>query len=168
MYIYYNMSHYAVTLCSRYLLHHRVHRVAPATFWRTLENLAQPGEGGRRTPIPFHYIYHHVQGCGVRYSWEGRYTPPPYFYTTPICTMWIPSFRLYPHMYSVLQIFPIFTPSMYCTVCPTTLHATVCLLFLCVPVPSTILCAYSMSMPLAPMSTQLYALQSTPLYALIL
>jgi hypothetical protein len=33
-----------------------------------LEKLAQPS--------PFHYIYHHIQICGVRSSWEGRYTPP--------------------------------------------------------------------------------------------
>ncbi len=38
---------------------------------------------------------------------------PPYFYTTPICTLCIPSFRLYLYMYSVLQIFPIFITSMY-------------------------------------------------------
>ncbi len=25
---------------------------------------------------PFHYIYHHIQSCGVRSSWEDRYTPP--------------------------------------------------------------------------------------------
>jgi hypothetical protein len=34
----------------------------------TVEKLAQP--------TPFHYIYHHVQSCGVRSSREGRYTPP--------------------------------------------------------------------------------------------
>ncbi len=27
------------------------------------------------TPTPFHSIYHHVQSCSVRSSWEGRYTP---------------------------------------------------------------------------------------------
>ncbi len=39
-------------------------------------------------PIPFHCIdvYHHVQSCSVRSSWEGRYTPP-YFYCTPISTL---------------------------------------------------------------------------------
>ncbi len=38
----------------------------------------QPGEGGPVgcTPSPFHSIYHHEQSCGVRFSWEGRYTPP--------------------------------------------------------------------------------------------
>ncbi len=41
-----------------------------------MENLAQAGEGGGCTPIPFHYIYHQVQSCGVpvRSNWEGRYT----------------------------------------------------------------------------------------------
>ncbi len=28
------------------------------------------------TPTPFHPNYRHVQSCGVRSSWEGRYTPP--------------------------------------------------------------------------------------------
>ncbi len=42
-----------------------------------MEKLAQPGEGGGGcTPTPFHYIYHHVLSCSVRYSCEGRYTPP--------------------------------------------------------------------------------------------
>jgi hypothetical protein len=69
---------------------HRVHRVATATFWRTFQHdgkLTQAGEGGGCTPPPFHYIYHHVQGCGVPYGYEGRYTPP---------------FLLYPYMYSVV------------------------------------------------------------------
>jgi hypothetical protein len=30
-----------------------------------IEKLAQAGESGGSTPIPFHYIYHHVQSCGV-------------------------------------------------------------------------------------------------------
>ncbi len=41
-----------------------------------MEKLAQAGEGEGCTPAPFHYIYHHVQSCGVQSSWEGRYTPP--------------------------------------------------------------------------------------------
>ncbi len=32
--------------------------------------------GGGHTPYPFHFIYHHVQSCGVRSSWDGRYNPP--------------------------------------------------------------------------------------------
>jgi hypothetical protein len=50
-----------------------------ATFWRTsimMEKLAQPGEGGGCTPIPFLYIYHHVKNCGVRSIGEGRCTLP--------------------------------------------------------------------------------------------
>jgi hypothetical protein len=52
-----------------------------------MEKLAQPSKGGGGCicplPTPFHYIYHHVQSCGVRSNWEGRYTPlistlPPY------------------------------------------------------------------------------------------
>ncbi len=31
-----------------------------------MEKLDQAGEGGGCTPTPFHYIYHHVQSCGVR------------------------------------------------------------------------------------------------------
>ncbi len=38
---------------------------------------AQLGEGGGCTSSPFHCIYyHHEQSCGVRSSWEGKYTPP--------------------------------------------------------------------------------------------
>ncbi len=32
--------------------------------------------GWESTPTSFHYIYHHVQSCGVRYRWEGRFTTP--------------------------------------------------------------------------------------------
>ncbi len=35
---------------------------------------AQPGVGGCNA-LPFHFIYHHEQSCGVRSSWEGIYTP---------------------------------------------------------------------------------------------
>ncbi len=42
-----------------------------------MEKSAQPSEGGGvYAPPPFHCIYHHKQSCGVRSSWEGRYTPP--------------------------------------------------------------------------------------------
>ncbi len=41
-----------------------------------MEKLAQAGEGGGCTPIPFHYIYHHIQSCSVSSSWVGRYTHP--------------------------------------------------------------------------------------------
>ncbi len=40
------------------------------------KNKPRSGEGGWRTHTPFHYIYHHVQRCGVRSIWKGRYTPP--------------------------------------------------------------------------------------------
>ncbi len=46
---------------------------------------AQSGESGGCTPSPFHSIYHHEKSCGVRFSWEGRYTL--YFSSTPICTL---------------------------------------------------------------------------------
>ncbi len=41
-----------------------------------METSAQPGEEGRCTPTPLHYIYHILQSCGVRSSWEGIYTSP--------------------------------------------------------------------------------------------
>ncbi len=116
------MSHYAVTLCSRYLLHHRVHRVATATFWRTLENLAQPGEGGRRTPTPFHYI--------------STITYIVVVYATAERADKLPSFLLYPYMYSTLSCkyspsnLPPDRNAMYV---PTALHASVCVIFFCVP-----------------------------------
>ncbi len=68
---------------------HRVHtewqRPLSGVYSIMMETLAQAGEGGGCTPTPFHCIYHHVQSCGVRSSWEGRYTPPistlPYMYS---------------------------------------------------------------------------------------
>ncbi len=55
---------------------HRVH-----TEWQwphsiMMEKLARASEVGGCTPTPFHYIYHHVQSCSVRSSWNGRYTHP--------------------------------------------------------------------------------------------
>jgi hypothetical protein len=54
---------------------HRVHtRVAMAAFWRIhvnrMEKYAKSGEGagGGVHAHPFHYIYHHIQSCGVRSS----------------------------------------------------------------------------------------------------
>jgi hypothetical protein len=48
-----------------------------ATFWRTFKH------DGEFSPAqawwwctPFHSFYHHVQSCGVRSSWAGKYTPP--------------------------------------------------------------------------------------------
>ncbi len=40
-----------------------------------MEKFALAGEGGECTPTPFHSVYHHVQSCSVRASWEGRHTP---------------------------------------------------------------------------------------------
>jgi hypothetical protein len=61
-----------------------------------MEKSAQPGEGRGVHGQPFHYIYHHVQNCSVRSSWEGRYIPP--ISTLPlykcICTRWYVSFFL--------------------------------------------------------------------------
>jgi hypothetical protein len=47
----------------------------------------QPWLEGAR-PSPLHSIYHHVQSCSVRSSWEGNYTPPISSLPTPICTLW--------------------------------------------------------------------------------
>ncbi len=55
-----------------------------------MEKLARPGEGGECTPTFFHYIYQHVQSCGVRSSWEGRSDT-------------LPLFILYPYMYSMVH-----------------------------------------------------------------
>jgi hypothetical protein len=52
-----------------------------------IEKLAQAGEGGRCKPIPFHYIYHHVQSCGVRSMQLRGQIHYPYFYSIPICTL---------------------------------------------------------------------------------
>jgi hypothetical protein len=46
------------------------HRVATAdsgVHSIMMEKLAQAGEGRGCTPTPFHYIYHHVQSCSVRF-----------------------------------------------------------------------------------------------------
>ncbi len=60
--------------------HHRAH-----TEWQLpisgvhsvmMEKSTLAGEGGGCTPTPFHSLYHHVQSCSVRSSWEGRHTPP--------------------------------------------------------------------------------------------
>jgi hypothetical protein len=55
------------------------HRVTMATFWRIFhhdkKNLPSLVRWGVHAH-PVHYIYHHAQSCGVRSSWEGRYSPP--------------------------------------------------------------------------------------------
>ncbi len=53
-----------------------------------MEKLGQPGEGGGGgcTPIPFSYIYHHVQSwCTLLQRGQVHST---YFYSTPICTLY--------------------------------------------------------------------------------
>ncbi len=56
-----------------------------------MEKLAQARESGECTPIPFHYIYHHVQSCSICSSWKCRYT--------------LPQFHLYSYVqYSVVYI----------------------------------------------------------------
>ncbi len=52
-----------------------------------MEKSAQSGEVGGCTPTLFHYIYHHIQKCGVRSSWKGKFT--------------LPLFLLYPYIYSM-------------------------------------------------------------------
>jgi hypothetical protein len=49
-----------------------------------MEILAHASDGGEAHPPPFQYIYHHVQSCSVRSSWEGRYIPTfPLFHLNP-------------------------------------------------------------------------------------
>jgi hypothetical protein len=55
--------------------------VAIATFWRTFHHdgkISPAWWGYRCTPTPFHDIYCTItyKWCGLRSSWEGRYTPP--------------------------------------------------------------------------------------------
>jgi hypothetical protein len=65
--------------------------------------------GGVCTPTPFHSFYHHVQSCSVRSSWEGRYTPPIFFISTPICTLWWRLFESFPRLCGAfLKDFPAF------------------------------------------------------------
>ncbi len=43
----------------------------------------QPGEGGGSTSCPFNSMYHHEQSCGVRSSWEVRYSTLLLFLQNP-------------------------------------------------------------------------------------
>ncbi len=70
------------------------HRVAMAAFWGTYyhegENSPDGWGWGVHAHPTFHYIYHHVQSCGVLYApAEGAVTHP--------------LFLLYPYMYSVVS-----------------------------------------------------------------
>ncbi len=52
-----------------------------------LQKLAQAGDdggGGRYTPTFFYSIYHHVQSCSVRSSWESRNPISP----LPLCILY--------------------------------------------------------------------------------
>jgi hypothetical protein len=124
-----------------------------------MEKLVQPGEGGGARPPPFTIstITHKVV---VYFPAEGEDT--------------LPLFLFYPYMYDVNSIIPSLPPHVLCAAniphlypqyvlyCMSLQHYMqlyVHVLFLCVPVPSTILCTYSMSMPLAPMSTTHFCLR---------
>jgi hypothetical protein len=78
-------------------------RVAMATFWCTYYHDGKNSPDWC-TPSPFHYIFHHVQSCGVPYvpAKGGRYTHP--------------LFLLYPFMYSAVS--PQSSCSTYSSVCP--------------------------------------------------
>ncbi len=55
-----------------------------------MEKLAQAGEWVvHSTPIPLHYIYHHVQSCRLQCTLQlrGQIHSPPHFIFTPICTL---------------------------------------------------------------------------------
>jgi hypothetical protein len=51
-----------------------------------MEKLAQAGEGGGMHAHALHSIYHHVQSCSVRSSWEGLIYPP-YFISIPMYSL---------------------------------------------------------------------------------
>ncbi len=62
------------------ITHHRVYRVATAAFLRTVHfSMIKWAKAEEQS------IYHHVQSCSVRSSWEGRYTPS--VSSLPICTL---------------------------------------------------------------------------------
>ncbi len=109
--------------------HHRVHRVATATSWHTFHHDGKISLGWwgwgvhAHLPTPLHSVYHHVQSCSVRTSWEGRYTHlflgfsplPLYMYyvdftTDKITSGWDKDI-LYPE--SVIQEKPLLT-NKYC------------------------------------------------------
>ncbi len=50
-----------------------------------MEKLAPAGEVGGNTPTSFHYIYHHVQSCGVRSSWRADTLPIFHLYPYVFC-----------------------------------------------------------------------------------
>ncbi len=52
------------------------------SWWKNQLRLARVG--GARAPPFTTYIYHHIQSCCVRFSWEVRYTPPISSFYTPM------------------------------------------------------------------------------------
>jgi hypothetical protein len=83
----------------------------PGVFSIMMEKLAQPGEGGGCTSTSFPSIYHHVQSCSVRSSWESRYTHPyvlcalystmyPIFYSVPYSSLYPVLCTLYSALYT--------------------------------------------------------------------
>ncbi len=51
-------------------VNHRVYRPLYGVHYIMMVKSAQAGMSGGCTSTPFHYIYHHVQSCGVRSSWD--------------------------------------------------------------------------------------------------
>jgi hypothetical protein len=65
-------------------------KVATAIFSHTFHHdgkVSPAWWGWECTPTPFYYIYHHLKSCGIRSSWEGRYTPP--ISTLPIYVLYV-------------------------------------------------------------------------------
>jgi hypothetical protein len=73
-----------------YSIAHRVHRMVTDTFWRTFhpnEKISTGWWGWGCMPTPFHHMYRHVQHF-VLYAPAERADTLPFFYSTPICTLW--------------------------------------------------------------------------------
>ncbi len=72
---------------------HRVAMAISSVHSINMEKSAQPSEGGKRTPSPFHTSYHQVQSCSI-YAPSEREDALPYFISTPICTLWLHTRRI--------------------------------------------------------------------------
>ncbi len=57
-------------------------------YWRTFHHDGKICEGGECTPTLLHYIYHHVLKSWYTLQLRGQ-IHFPYFYSTPICTLWL-------------------------------------------------------------------------------
>ncbi len=55
-----------------------------------IEKSSLAGKGGGPRP-GFHSVYHHVQSCSVRSSWEGRRTPSISVCPNPRCVRYVPT-----------------------------------------------------------------------------